>query len=120
MSSPNQAMKAYAASAATRPLREQEADVFRRVNAVLRRGKEDGGLAKLRALADNERLWSTVIMLLRDPENALPAPMRASIVSVGLAVQREMRKPEPDFGFLIEVNDNIAAGLAATPGAGAP
>jgi flagellar protein FlaF len=106
------AMKAYAASSAHRSLREQEAEVFRRASAALRRGREAGPVVQVRALADNTRLWSTVIDLMRDPENALPPPLRASIVSVGLAVQREMQADAPDFDFLIAVNDDMAAGLS--------
>ena len=49
-----------------------------------------GPIPRVRALADNRRLWLTVADLMRDPENALPLELRASIVSVGLAVQREM------------------------------
>jgi flagellar protein FlaF len=66
----------------------------------------------VRALADNSRLWATVIDLMRDPENALPESLRASIVSVGIAVQREMQRDAPDFDFLIGVNEDIAAGLS--------
>jgi flagellar biosynthesis regulator FlaF len=50
--------------------------------------------------------------LLRDPANALPAGLRGSIVSVGQALQREMRAPAPDFAFLIAVNEDITAGLS--------
>jgi flagellar protein FlaF len=115
MPTPTRAARAYAASASHRSLREQEADVFRRVNAALRRAREsDTPLSRVRALADNDRLWLTVIDVVRDPANALPAGLRAQIVSVGLAVQREMQQPAPNFDFLIEINDNIAAGLAAT------
>jgi len=52
--------------------------------------------------------------LLLDPDNALPAELRASIVSVGIAVQREMASAEPNFDFLLKVNENIAAGLSGT------
>jgi flagellar biosynthesis regulator FlaF len=38
--------------------------------------------------------------------------LRASIVSVGLAVQREMDRENPDFGFLIEINQTIVEGLS--------
>lgn len=106
-----QATNAYAASAAHRSLRDQEADVFRRTNAVLRRAREKGGISRVRALADNQLLWTTVTNLLLDPDNALPAELRASIISVGLAVQREMATNDPDFDFLLEINENIAAGL---------
>lgn len=106
------ASRAYAASAAHRPAREQEADVFRRANAALRRARAGDGSARLRALADNERLWTTVIDLVRDPANALPMTLRASIASIGLAVRREMRGPAPDFEFLVGINESMAAGLA--------
>lgn len=106
------AMKAYAASSAHRSLREQEAEVFRRATAALRRGRDGGPVVQVRALADNARLWGTVIDLMQDPQNALPPPLRASIVSLGLAVQREMQNGVPDFDFLIGVNEDIAAGLA--------
>jgi flagellar biosynthesis regulator FlaF len=49
---------------------------------------------------------------MRDPLNSLPPDLRASIVSVGLAVQREMANDKPDFDFLIAINENIAAGLS--------
>ena len=81
----------------------------------LRRGQTEGGLAQAKALADNQRLWAMVLDLLRDPGNALPVPLRASIVSIGLCMQREMQKPEPDFEFMAVVNENIAAGLAGRP-----
>ena len=53
-----------------------------------------------------------VIDLMQDPQNGLPPDLRASIVSVGMAVQREMQSDTPDFEFLIAVNEDIAAGLA--------
>ena len=109
------AARAYAASATHRNPRDQEADVFRRANAALRQGLVQGKRARTRALADNERLWTTVIDLLSDPDNALPDGLRASIISVGLAVQREMRGAAPNFDFLMSVNDNIAAGLSGRP-----
>ena len=107
------AMKAYAASSAHRSPSEQEAEVFRRATAALRSGRAANPVLQVRALADNARLWSTVIDLMRDPDNGLPPDLRASIVSVGLAVQREMQRDAPDFDFLIDVNEDIAAGLSA-------
>jgi len=106
------AARAYAATASARSHREQEADLFWRVNTVLDRSRTQGPLERARALADNRRLWALVIGLLRDPDNALPPPLRASIISVGLCVQREMDGKEPNIDFLLSVNENIAAGLA--------
>jgi flagellar biosynthesis regulator FlaF len=112
MLSMTQAANAYAASAARRSPRQREADVFRRANAALREGAGTGPLGRVRALADNLRLWMTVMDLVRDPENALPASLRASLLAVGRSVQREMQQETPDLEFLISVNENIAAGLS--------
>jgi flagellar protein FlaF len=112
MQSMTRAARAYENSASHRSLREQEADVFRRANGALRSAREKGAIPRIRALADNRRLWLAVLDLLRDPANALPSELRASIVSVGLAVQREMDRDQPDFDFLIAINENIAAGLS--------
>ncbi len=114
MSNPLQAALAYAASSAHRNPREQEAEVFRRANAALRLARNGGELDRIRALADNDRLWTTVMGLVRDSDNRLPAGLRASIVSIGLAVQREMRNAAPDYDFLVGINENLAAGLAGT------
>jgi flagellar biosynthesis regulator FlaF len=107
-----QAANAYAASSAHRNLREQDADIFRRANAALREGSGAGPLDRVRAIADNGRLWRTVMDLMRDPQNPLPEPLRGAIVAVGHTVQREMQQPAPNFEFLIEINENIAAGLS--------
>jgi len=107
-----QAARAYAVSATHRSVREQEADVFRRANAALREGANAGPLSRIRALSDNGRLWTTLIDLLRDPQNPLPEALRATLISVGITVQREMQQDLPNFDFLIAVNENIAAGLA--------
>ncbi len=105
------ATRAYAAASARRSFREQEADVFRHANAMLRTARSEGAQPQARALADNRRLWMTLIDLMQDPANALPASLRASIVSVGMTVQREMDEAPPDFDFLIAVNEDFAAGL---------
>ena len=112
MPSMNQATQAYAAAATHRSPREQEADGFRRANGALMTARNADPLQRVRAIADNRRLWLTVSDLMRDPSNALPVELRASVVSVGIAVQREMDRDSPDFDFLIAVNENIAAGLA--------
>ena len=106
-----QAARAYRAASAFRSPREQEADVFRHATGALRAAQNGTQMEKVRALSDNTRLWMMVGDLLRDPENALPEPLRASIISVGKALQREMQQPAPDFGFLIAVNEDITAGL---------
>jgi len=107
-----QAARAYEAASVYRSPREQEADIFRRATGALKAARDAGPIQRVRALADNRRLWMTVADLMRDPSNALPIGLRASIVSVGLAVEREMDRETPDFDFLIEINEHIAAGLS--------
>lgn len=106
------AARAYQASARHRSQREQDADVFRRANAALRMALGGDGTAHIRALADNRQLWTMVMDLARDPANPLPTPLRGQLVSVGLAVAREMDGATPDLPFLMQVNDDIAAGLS--------
>ena len=112
MPSMMRAAAAYQASATHRGLRDQEADVFRRTVGALRAARSSDAITRARALADNRRLWVAVVDLVRDPANALPADLRAAIASIGLAVQRDMDGPAPDFDFLISVNENLAAGLS--------
>ncbi len=106
--------RAYQVQAGRRSLREQEADVFRGVNGGLRAAKADPVLQG-RAVADNVRLWLMLGDVLRDPANGLPAELRAQIVSVGQALLREMKRPEPDLDFLIHINENFTAGLSGAP-----
>ena len=108
----NSAARAYAAAANQRSPREQEADVFRRASGALMAARRGGSLQQVKAISDNRRLWLTVADLMRDPLNALPQDLRASIVSISIVVQREMERQQPDLDFLIAINENIAAGLS--------
>jgi len=108
-------MAAYAMADSRRSQRQQEADVFRRATAALRAARDCGLVATMRAIADNRRLWLTVLDLVRDPDNALPVALRGDLASIGTTVQRIMDNPAPDLEFLIAVNDHIAAGLAGEP-----
>jgi flagellar biosynthesis regulator FlaF len=115
MSNASLAIQAYKSASRYRSQRDQEADVFRHAIAGLRNARGASQIKQVRALADNRRLWMMVVDLMRDPGNALPEPLRASIVSVGLSVQREMDQETPDFDFLVSINEEIAAGLAGRP-----
>ena len=105
------AARAYQARSADRNLREQEADVFRRATAALRHAQSGEEIDRVRAVADNRLLWSTLVLLLKDPQNAMPAPLRGTMISVGMAVQRELDTDEPDLSFVIGINEQITAGL---------
>ncbi|MDT7953099.1 MAG: flagellar biosynthesis regulator FlaF [Acetobacteraceae bacterium] len=105
------ATRAYQARSADRNLREQEADVFRRATAALRHAENDTDVSRTRALADNSLLWTTLVITLKDSTNALPEPLRASMISIGLVVQRELSAQKPDFSFIIGINEQMTAGL---------
>lgn len=105
------ATKAYKMATEHRSLREQEADIFNRVNYALKSATGGRKLDLIRALADNRRLWSTLLDVMVDPENALPLELRASIISLARAVDREMTSVQPNLNFLIAINENIADGL---------
>ncbi|WP_165943671.1 flagellar biosynthesis regulator FlaF [Roseicella aquatilis] len=91
--------------------KQMEAEVFARATRAIRAAEAESPLARARAVADNRRLWDAVHHAVTDPTNALPAALRAQIASVALAVLRECDHPEPDLGFVAEMNDQFAAGL---------
>ncbi len=107
------ALRAYANASSARSWRAQEADVFRQVNFRLRAAREAGPLERARALADNDRLWTALAGYLQDPGNALPVGTRAGLISIAHSVSRALASPQPDYDFMISVNENIASGLAA-------
>jgi flagellar biosynthesis regulator FlaF len=115
MSTRNMASRAYAAAAANRTIREQEADVFRLVVTRLQIARLAGQMDRVRALADNRRLWCAIEDQLRDPGNKLPPETRAGIRSIGYSVRREMDLEEPNFDFLITINKQLADGLSGNP-----
>jgi flagellar protein FlaF len=71
---------------------------------------------RARAVADNRRLWLAIEAAILHPANQLPDALKASIVSLGRSVQREMDKEAPDLSFLIGINDQMIAGLSGDPG----
>ncbi len=113
MSRSKHAASAYRSADSHRSLREQEADVFRRANGALRAARDASPADRIRAIADNRRLWLLVSDLVMDPQNGLPLPLRAGLASIARTVQAEVRRPSPDFDFMIAVNENIAAGLSS-------
>lgn len=101
--------------------REAEYRLFGQVTRALMgaadAGEHDHG-ARMRALDWNRRLWSALATDCADPQNGLPAPVRAQIISLSLWVGKHtslvMRKRE-DIGALIDVNRIIMQGLSARP-----
>ena len=105
------ARRAYQQTRQAMAPREQEADVFRRVNGALKVALAQEGIVRARAIADNRRLWIALEASIRHPANQLPQQTKVTMLKVGRAVLREMEGTEPDLGFLIEVNEQVAEGL---------
>ena len=99
--------------------RSQEANLFKRVTFGLIQGKANpNGMDLVRAASDDKLLWMTIIKLLQDDQNRLPAPLRAQIISIGQAVIREIDQNitgKLDVDFLIDINTQMIEGLAAMP-----
>jgi flagellar biosynthesis regulator FlaF len=93
----------------TRTPKQAEAAVFAEANRRLRAAEVP--LDRLRAVADTRRLWVMVLDLVSEPANQLPAALRGQIASVAHAVLRECDAGGADVEFLLEVNEQVAAGL---------
>jgi flagellar biosynthesis regulator FlaF len=115
MQPPTQARQAYEAAARFRSQRDQEADVFRHATLALKAARGAGAIVRIKALADNRRLWMTVGDVVRDSENTLPEDTKAGIVSIALSVQRELDQESPDYDFLVGMNENMTAALSGHP-----
>ena len=75
---------------------------------------------KIDALDWNRRVWSGLAMDCANPDNTLPAQLRASIISLSIFVGKHtsavMREGE-DIQDLIDINRLIMQGLAGETGA---
>ena len=71
--------------------------------------------AAIEALFYTQRLWCILIEDLAKPENALPAKLRADLISIGLWILREVEAirhgKSNSFKGLIEVSMTIAEGI---------
>lgn len=67
------------------------------------------------AIHENQRFWTALRYDLSDPGNAMPAALKASMISIALWVDRHstaLMAGEGRLAGLVEINTNIAAGLA--------
>jgi flagellar protein FlaF len=94
--------------------REIELRAFRYVNGLLASAADTG--ARCTALNKTHRLWSLLIADLAQPGNALPADLKARLVSLGLWAQREADARLSDAASLaplIDLHREMIAGLEA-------
>ena len=77
-----------------------------------------GGLRE--TLYENQRFWSALRHDLAEPGNAMPAQLKAGLISIALWVDRQttlLLSGEGRLRTLVDINGNIAAGLAGQTGA---
>jgi flagellar protein FlaF len=70
---------------------------------------------RMDALDWNKRMWSTLASECNRADNALPAPLRASIISLSIWVGKHTSlviRNQEEFEPLIEINRMIMQGLA--------
>lgn len=89
--------------------KQAEGQVFARVLHSLREAR--GPIEIARARSDAYRLWSAVLDSVMDPANQLPPALRGQIAGVARSVMREFDAEEPDMGFVIEMTEQVSAGL---------
>ena len=112
------------ASAQAENPREVEYRAFALVTSGLMRAREEGraNLPSFAAALDkNRRLWSILAQDCSSPENQLPMPVRAKIISISMWVSRHTSaviQAGEDIEALIDVNRSIMQGLA--PAASGP
>ena len=98
-------------------MRAQERIALDQVISLLRTAAEKGAKSRecVVALYQLRRLWAVFIEDLSNPENALPEPMRAGIISIGIWVNKEVDRVRSgatsDLTPLIEINEIIRNGL---------
>ena len=98
-------------------MRARERAAMDRVIAMLRAAQEKGPLSRERveALFYLRRLWTIFLDDLSDPNNELPAQLRAGIISIGIWMMKEVDRVRgrltDDLGPMIEINEIIRDGL---------
>ena len=98
---------------------EVVARVTRRLNAAAARREQDFP-AFAEALSENLRLWSTLALDVADPDNALPAALRAQLFYLFEFTEVHSRRllgrdgASPD--ILVEINTAVLRGLRGEGG----
>ncbi|WP_419899559.1 flagellar biosynthesis regulator FlaF [Roseomonas sp. USHLN139] len=102
-------------AAATLPVqqgRAAEAAAFQKAVVALEAAQADRA-QRAEALRLNRRLWQAVMVAIADPDSDLPPALCQGLATLAVAVLREQDRHSPDLGFLIAINRQIMAGLAA-------
>ena len=107
--------------------REVEAMAFTKAALMLEDVKKSAGKIEdfSKALRFNHLLWTIIQADLTEPDNNLPAEIKANVMSLSIFVDKHTTKAlrtlaAADLDVLININRNLAAGLRTTAPADAP
>lgn len=105
----------------TAPTMDIELQIFRSVTHELLKTQPDNGQhlspSFAKALTDNAQFWTILFMDLVHPDNKLPMSLRESLIGLAEFTQSHTHKVlqgEADASALIDINQNMIAGLTAS------
>jgi flagellar biosynthesis activator protein FlaF len=97
--------------------RQREREAIQRSIDLLRNAREKGANSReaIDALYYLDRLWSLLLDDLASSDNRLPKELRASLISIGIWILRQVENirndRSDDFDGLIDVSKTICMGL---------
>ncbi len=97
--------------------RDRETAAFEEANRLLAAAMEAGAgtAVAVRALLFNQELWMILVEDLAHPDNKLPETLRASLISIGIWVLKEIerirRGQSSGFKAIADVNEILRNGL---------
>ncbi|MGH6860362.1 MAG: flagellar biosynthesis regulator FlaF [Phyllobacterium sp.] len=97
--------------------RERERSLFDQSILMLEAARDEGRYAfkGIEAVQFTTRLWMIVIEDLGDPANALPQQLRASLISIGIFILKELEairhETSADYDSIIDITRTIRDGI---------
>jgi flagellar protein FlaF len=97
--------------------RENERIAFEQIIKLMIQSDAETGNHPLRvkAIHDTSQLWSHLLNDLASAENANPAELKASIISIGIFILKHLERMRADrsliFSPIIEISETIRKGL---------
>ncbi|RCW82254.1 flagellar biosynthesis regulator FlaF [Phyllobacterium bourgognense] len=97
--------------------RERERSLFDQSIVMLEAARDESGYASkgVEAVYFTSRLWMIVIEDLGSPANGLPPQLRASLISIGLFILRQLeairQETSRDYDSIIDITKTIRDGL---------
>lgn len=98
--------------------RARERQLFERSISLLSVARESGqeSLQTVEAVHFTHRLWSALLQDLSRDDNQLPSELRASLISIGIWILKEVERirqgESDDYEGIIEITESIKRGIS--------